>query len=86
MKIAGIRQLRAKAAALLGGSEPILVTRHGRLSGIYIPLEHPDEIPQDLRRELASVLGRHLAAVLENQGVGEDELLEDFDAHRRDRR
>jgi hypothetical protein len=29
MKIAGARQLRARSAHLLGGGEPVLVTRHG---------------------------------------------------------
>jgi hypothetical protein len=53
MKIAGIREVRAQSAALLGGDEPVLVTKHGKISGVYLPLEEPDKIPDDLRRELA---------------------------------
>ena len=64
MKIAGIRELRAQSAALLGGDEPLLVTKHGRISGVYLPLEEPDTIPDDLRRELALVLGRHLSKLI----------------------
>jgi hypothetical protein len=37
MKIAGIRELRAQSAALLGGDEPLLFTKHGRISGVYLP-------------------------------------------------
>ena len=58
MKITGIRELRAQSAALLVANEPLLVTRHGRISGVYLPLEQPDKIPDDLRRELAAVPGR----------------------------
>jgi len=86
MKVAGIRELRAKSAALLGGDEPVLVTRHGRISGVYLPLEEPDRLPLDLRRELASVLGRHLSRLLDARGVTEDRVAKDFDAHRKRRR
>ena len=86
MRIAGIRELRAQSAALLGGDEPILVTRHGKVSGVYLPLEEPDKLPDDLRRELIGVLGRHLGKLLARQGVTESKISKDFDAHRRSRR
>jgi hypothetical protein len=41
------------------------------------------EIPDDLRRDLISAIGRHLAGTLEAKGVQEEEILEDFDAFRR---
>ena len=86
MKIAGIRELRAQSAALLGGDEPLLVTKHGKISGVYLPLEEPDKIPDDLRRELASVLGRHFSKLISRQGITERQIKKDFDAHRRRRR
>lgn len=86
MKIAGIRELRANAAALLGGSEPVLITRHGKVSGVYVPLDSPDTIPDDLRREMAAVVGKHLHRVLNKKSVTEMKILEDFDEHRRRRR
>lgn len=86
MRVAGIRELRENVAAILGSTEPVLVTKHGKLSGVYLPLSEPDRLPTDLRLELASVLGKHLAALLEAKGVSEDVVQEDFDAHRRRRR
>jgi PHD/YefM family antitoxin component YafN of YafNO toxin-antitoxin module len=71
---------------LFGGGEPVLVTRHGKVSGVYVPLDEPDRLPDDLRRELAAVLGRHLARLLERKGVTEREIVGDFDAYRRRRR
>lgn len=73
-------------AALLGGDEPVLVTKHGKVSGLYLPLDNPDEIPDDIRREVVGVLGRHLDRLLEASGVGEAEIQADFDVHRRRRR
>ncbi len=86
MKVAGVRELRAKSAHLLGGREPLLVTRHGHVSGIYLPLDDTDQLPLDLRRELASVLGRYLSRLLETQGVTESRLTKDFRAYRKRRR
>jgi hypothetical protein len=86
MKVAGIRELRAKSASLFGGREPVLVTRHGRVFGVYVPLDEPDRLPDDLRRELAGVIGRHLAKVLDRKKVAERHIAEDFGAYRRRRR
>jgi len=86
MRIAGIRELRAKAASLLGGQEPVVVTRHGKLSGVYLPLDDPDRLPEDLRLELARVLGRHLARLLRSKGRSAKGIQLDFDAYRRSRR
>ncbi len=86
MKIAGIRKVRSQMASLLGGHEPVLITRHGKISGLYLPLDRPDRIPDDLRRELAGVLGRYLDQALRTRIVTEGDVQEDFDAHRRRRR
>jgi hypothetical protein len=86
MKVAALREVEAGVPALLEGDEPILVTRQGKISGLYVPLEDPSHIPGDLRRDLISAVGRYLSGVLEEKGVSEEEILEDFDAFRRRRR
>jgi hypothetical protein len=86
MRVAGVRDIRGNLAAFFGGHEPVLVTKHGKLSGLYLPLDDPDRLPADLRQEMAAVLGRHLDALLKAGKVTEKALLEDFDAHRRRRR
>lgn len=86
MRIAGIRELRAKTAALIGGKEPVIVTHHGKISGLYLPLEDPDRIPTDLRLELARVLGGHLSKVARDKGATEGRIQKDFNAYRRGRR
>jgi len=83
MKVSGIRKLRSSMASMLSGGEPVLVTRHGKVSGVFLPLEDPNRLPDDLRGELAAVLGRHLAKLLELAGVGPQDIAEDFDAYRR---
>jgi antitoxin (DNA-binding transcriptional repressor) of toxin-antitoxin stability system len=86
MRVAGIREIRARTAELLGGGEPLLVTRHGKLSGLYLPLEDTSRLPPDLHRELGRVLAAHLARKLTQGGVTERQVLRAFDAFRRRRR
>jgi antitoxin (DNA-binding transcriptional repressor) of toxin-antitoxin stability system len=86
MKVAGIRELRAKTAVLFGSGEPVLVTKRGKVSGVNVPLDEPDRLPDDLRKELTGVLGRHFAKVLKRKGVTERDIKKDFDAYRRRRR
>ncbi len=86
MRIADIRELPAKTATLLGSKEPVIVTNHGKISGLYLPLEDPDRVPTDLRLELARVLGNHLSRVAQDKGLTEVEIQKDFDASRHSRR
>jgi len=86
MRIAGIRELRDDLKGVLSSGEPVLVTRHGRPSGVYVPLSQPDRLPEDLRKEFIRVLGAHLSAMLDTAGVREREVLEGFRDHRRRRR
>ena len=86
MKVAGIREVRSKPAMLFRGREPLLVTRHGKVSGVYVPLREVDRLPADLRRELSSVVGSYLAKELARKGVTERRIKEDFRAYRRRRR
>ena len=86
MKVAGIRELRTRTTEWLGSGEPVLVTKHGKVSGVYVPLDEPDRLPDELRRELTGVVGKHLAKALERKGVTERDVKEDFRAYRRRRR
>jgi hypothetical protein len=86
MKMAGIREVRAKCAGYLGGSEPFLVTKHGKVSGVYIPLESPDQLPDDWRREIGQSLSHYLARLLELKGITDRDIREDFRAFRGSRR
>ena len=86
MHMAGVREFRAHLTRYVTSEEPVLLTRHGKISGVFLPLEDSSRVPDDLKRELASVLGAHLARLLELRGVTESGIEDDFRAHRRGRR
>lgn len=86
MKMAGIREVRSKFTRYVGDAEPFLVTRHGKVSGVYIPLESPDQLPDDWRLEIGQSLSCHFAKLLESRGITEREIRENFRAFRGHRR
>ncbi len=82
MRISSVREFRDKATGLLRSKTPILVTRHGRLAGIFFP--RPElTLPIELKRELYGMLSGDVARQLKRRRMSEDEVLKDFEASRR---
>ena len=82
MRISSVREFRDKATGFLRSKTPILVTRHGRLAGIFFP--RPEmTLPIELKRELYGMLSNDVARQLKRRGISEDEVLKDFEASRR---
>jgi len=60
----------------LAGPEPVAVNRHGKVIGFYIPLRR-DEV-----RHAVAQLGKAVEQVIDETGLGEDELAGLFDTRR----
>jgi len=85
MKISTVREFRDKATGLLRSKDPILVTRRGRLAGVFFPWQKgslPIELKQDLFAMLSSEIGRQL----KQRHLSEKDLLSDFERWRKARR
>lgn len=85
MRISSVREFRDRATALLRSEDPILVTRRGRIAGVFLPW-HEDSLPVDLRRELFSMLTADIARQLKRKRISERSVLSDFDQWRKARR
>ncbi|OGW40765.1 MAG: hypothetical protein A2Y97_08275 [Nitrospirae bacterium RBG_13_39_12] len=83
MKVATIREFRDKATSYFKEEEPVLVTRHGKVTGLYLPIEHPESFPLELRKELLIRLGESISRSLERKGISEGKLLAGFDAFKK---
>ena len=86
MKIATIREFRDKATAYFRDEEPVLVTRHGKVTGMYLPIEHPESFPSELRKELLIRIGESVSRSLKKKGLTEEKILADFDSYKKARR
>ena len=85
MRISTVREFRDQATGLLRSRTPILVTRRGRLAGIFFPRPEAT-LPIELKRELYTLLSGDVARQLKRRRVSERDILEDFDATRKARR
>jgi antitoxin (DNA-binding transcriptional repressor) of toxin-antitoxin stability system len=70
MKSVGVREFRDRATTYLSGPEPVAVSKHGHVIGFYIPVERDEN---DARRAVAQ-LGETVERVLNDTGMGEEEL------------
>jgi len=85
MRISSIREFRDRATTLLRSDDPVLVTRRGRVAGVFFPWRDAT-LPVDLRRELFMMLSSDIARQLKRKRTSEREVLEDFDRWRKARR
>jgi antitoxin (DNA-binding transcriptional repressor) of toxin-antitoxin stability system len=86
MKVAGVREFRNRAPELLKSGDIVFVTRHGKLSGVLVPLGSPEDLPVELRRDLIARLGEAISSHLEKRGVSEQEIHRGFATWRSRRR
>ncbi|MDR0849387.1 MAG: hypothetical protein LBN10_10210 [Propionibacteriaceae bacterium] len=78
---AGIREFRAGLADFIESEQPVEVTRHGQMVGIFLPTRR--DRPFSAESFLAS--GDALDQQLAKSGVDTEELVRDFDKVRRER-
>lgn len=85
MRITTVREFRDNATGLLRSKAPILVTRRGRLAGVFFPW--PEEtLPVEFKKELFSVLSAELGRQLKKRKISEEEIQADFADWRKARR
>ena len=85
MKISTVREFRDRATGFLRSKDPVLVTRRGKLAGVFFPSPEAT-LPLELKRELFGMLSRAIAAQIKRRGLSEEQLLADFERWRKERR
>lgn len=85
MKISTVREFRDNASGMLRAKDPILVTRRGRLAGIFFPRPETT-LPVELKREMFSILSAEVARQVRKRGLKEEDVLTDFAAWRKAKR
>jgi hypothetical protein len=71
----GVREFRDALGTYLESDKPVAVTKHGRTVGFYIPVRRV-AFAEDVAAFREA--GKTLHALMAEQGISEDELVEDF--------
>jgi hypothetical protein len=82
MKISTVRQFRDNATGYLRSKDPILVTRRGRLAGVFFPCPEAS-LPIEFKRELFATLSSAIACQLQKRGLEEEDIVSEFRSWRK---
>lgn len=85
LKVSSAREFQEKAPGMLRSRTPIVVTRRGRLAGVFFP-QPETTLPPDLKRELFAVVSLEIQRNMNAHNVTEEEVLADFAKWRKKRR
>ena len=85
MKLLSVKEFRDSATKALKSKEPLIIMRRGEVAGIFFPTPL-DSIPFEFKKDIFISLTESIRKKLRVQGVKEEEILEDFEKHRKTRR
>ena len=85
MRISSVREFRDGATGLLRSKDPVLVTRRGRLAGVFFPCPQAT-LPLEMKRELFGMLSQVIGRQIKRRGLSEEDVLADFERWRNERR
>lgn len=85
MLTATVREFRDQATKFFKKTEPVLVTRRGRIIGFYLPATGTS-LPLEIKKGLFHVLTRAIQQMMKTRGVSEGSVLADFERTRTARR
>lgn len=85
MKLLSVKKFRDSATKALKSKEPLIIMRRGVVAGIFFPTPL-ESIPFEFKRDIFVSLTDSIKKKLRAQGVKEEEILEDFERHRKARR
>jgi len=85
MKLLSVKEFRDSATKALRSKEPLIIMRRGEVAGIFFPTPL-ESIPFEFKKDIFITLTDSIKKKLQAQGVKEEEVLEDFERHRKTRR
>jgi hypothetical protein len=85
MKLLSVKEFRDSATKTLKSKEPLIIMRRGEVAGIFFPTPL-ESIPFEFKKDIFITLTDSIKKKLQAQGVKEEEVLEDFERHKKTRR
>ena len=86
MKMATVREFRNGIGEILDAQGPVMITRHGRLAGFFLPWRKGVELPLELKRAAFKEHSKELEKVFAGVDINEKEMIADFEKWRKNRR
>jgi hypothetical protein len=84
MRVTSVREFRDKVTGFLRSRDPLLITRRGRLAGIFFPTPEAT-LPRELKSELFTCLSAEIGRRIRRQGQSEKDVEAGFESWRKTR-
>ncbi|NOS79436.1 MAG: hypothetical protein HOP35_15975 [Nitrospira sp.] len=84
MKTATVRQFRDHATSLLKQDEPVIVTRHGKIVGFFLPTSGK-ALALKIRKDVFSILTDEIRASMKKHHLTENSIYAGFEKFRETR-
>ena len=85
MKLLSVKEFRDNATKALRSKDPIIIMRRGEVACIFLPTPF-ESIPFSFKKDIFVILTESIQRKLKKQGIKEEEILDDFEKHRKTRR
>jgi hypothetical protein len=85
MITASVRDFRDRATQMLKQREPVMITRHGKVVGFFMPATG-EALPLEIKRDLFYALTDSVRLAIKDRGLTEEGVLADFEKTRAARR
>lgn len=85
MRISTVREFRDEATGLLRSKDPVLVTRRGRVAGVFFPCPQ-ETLPIEMKREMFTMLSAVVRRQIKKRRLSDKDILADFGRWRKERR
>ncbi len=82
MRTVGVREFRDQATSMMGAGETLVIERHGKPIGFFVPVTATD---RRAGRQALGRLGAALEPILEATGLEEDEFVAELSRQQRKR-
>ena len=80
MRHVGVREFKDQATSMMSAGETIVIERHGKPIGFFVPVEAKD---RKKGRAALGRLGKAVDAVLDETGLDEEQLVRELSRKRR---
>lgn len=80
MRSVGVREFRDQATRMMGSGETLVIERHGKPIGFFVPISAKD---RRAGRQALGQLGDAAGQILELAGLDEEELVQEVSGGRR---
>lgn len=83
MENVSIKEFKNNLTKLIREKGTLVIQRHGKSVGLYVPLEDVEKLPVDIKLQIFSEAVGLIRKQMKKKGITEKQVLKDFERYKR---